>query len=116
MGTGWIEEWVDGDVQVSPMIADWMRNRPSLTQETMLKFPPSCVVRKKGGGPIHCGDLTAIGEIAIVSGYDPEDGDLLLRSDPESGVFHKHPPADLEIVGYFRGLTPAKVRAALTGE
>jgi hypothetical protein len=101
----WVEDWRRPG-EPPPDAVEWIRSRPECLHVTMRAFPPNCVVRAKV--PLR---IPAVGTCGIVTTYlAPNDVfvgvRLTVRQTPSSVLRAECYPADLEVVGYWRGLTP----------
>lgn len=108
-GQSWVAEWT----AAIPWERDeesvlWLKTRPEFIRVLMLRFPPSCVVRATKAlhipAPGTCGIITSWLENGQVSVRQHPDGDVRAVCDADS----------LEVVGYWRGLTPAVVASLLS--
>lgn len=104
--TEWRKQWEVGLVERPAEAARWLRGRSETVKELALRFPPSCIVR--GLIPLRC---PSPGNVGIVSTYlERSDlyplGRLGVLAHPEGRVVHGCCPEELEVVGYFKGLTP----------
>jgi hypothetical protein len=107
----WVAEWLKevAWVEDAESIA-WLKDRPPIIKEMMLKFPPSCVV--KANRPLHC---PAPGGFAIVTSYfepseEKPNGLISVRNGPEGDTRHQCQPEWLEVVGYWQGVTPERLQ------
>lgn len=112
---GWIEEWQEGDLVLGADSMDWMRTRPDSVKAMMRKFPPSCLVRSSKGAHHN---IPAPGTIGVIRSYvEPGDerpsGELSVAQHPDAEMWARCVPGDLEVVGYYKGLTPEVVDALL---
>ena len=102
----WVSDWLNETGELDSSGIDWMRSRPESIKELMLRFPPSCVV-------CHArGLLTADEGYAIITSYS-EDGLVSVRPSPDASVRGQVDPEELEVVGYWHGLTPERVAEIL---
>ena len=102
----WFNEWVK---VCRPITADgigWIRSRPPCIQKQMETYPPSCVVMVTN---LICPDVRPLA-FGIVSVYHEDEDFLTIRLEPDADIFHDVRFDCLEVVGYWNGLTPAKVR------
>lgn len=103
----WVAEWQAGTFDRNQEALDWMRSRPATVKVLMVQFPPSCLVAATR--PLRC---PAPGTVGIVRTYF-DNGDVSVVQHPTSGVRAKCHPDWLEVVGYWRGLTPELVKEIL---
>lgn len=105
----WVAAWI-ADVEWVPNAeaSSWIRSRPSDIQELMIKFPPSCVVTSLASLRIP-----APGTAGIVVGYSSPDTLSVIQS-PTSRFRAYCNASDLEVLGYWQGWTPERVRAVLS--
>jgi len=111
----WIEKWQEGNLKLGADTMEWMRSRPDAVKAMMRKFPPSCLVRSTKG--VHH-NIPAPGTIGVIRSYvEPGDdhlnGELSVAQHPDSESWGRCVPGDLEVVGYYKGLTPEVVDALL---
>jgi len=81
--------------------------------DTVLKFPPSCVVRAKDGVDVAC---PRKGFYGIVTSYTRDGSEVKVTPAPydkEARFAGMCDPDWLEVVGYWQGLTPDKVVSIL---
>lgn len=115
------DSWVTGWTAVVPWdrdeeSVDWIRSRPDSVKRLMLLFPPGSVVRFRAEPP-----CPSLGRLAIVTSYfepsveNPEGG-LSVRGDPGSETRHPCDLDQVEVVGYFRGLTPEVMSSIMAEE
>jgi len=111
-GAPWIDDWQNGELiaEDEPDIREWIQSRPESVRKLMLKFPPSCLV--KANRPLHC---PAPDKVGIVTSYTEPDeehsnGQISVRAHPDAVIRFQCDPECLEVVGYWRGLTPEKVQ------
>lgn len=103
----WVESWQAG---VPPTDSDalvWIRSRPAVIKELMLRFPPSCLV--KATRPLACPHPGTLGIVTSLL----EDGNVSVRQEPHGTVRAECEPEWLEVVGYHRGMTPQWVSEVL---
>ena len=112
----WQTAWQEGNLELDAESIEWIRSRPDCIKKVMLKFPPSCIVRS---------DLDllcpALGCDGIVSSYfEPDsehpDGMLSVRSFPDAEFKAQCRPEWLKVVGYYKGLTPERIKEVLSNE
>jgi hypothetical protein len=80
---------------------------------TVIKFPPSCVVKAKDGVELAC---PRKGFYGLVTSYTRDGSDVKVTPAPydkEAQFAGMCDPDWLEVVGYWRGLTPDKVRSII---
>jgi hypothetical protein len=106
---GWTVEWQQGVFDRNADAVAWMRSRPDSIKALMIRFPPSCLVRATR--PLGCPHP---GTAGIVVSYI-EDGAVTVIQQPGASMRAECDAGWLEVVGYWRGLTPAVVREILQG-
>lgn len=111
--TDWIEEWQQGEWEADDASLHWLHTRPQFIKEMMIKFPPSCLV--KANRPLHCPQE---GTVGIVTSYNEADiehpnGKLSVRQFPDATVRSQCLPEWLEVVGYYKNLTPERIKEIL---
>jgi hypothetical protein len=116
MGTDWTKEWQEGEWEMDEEAIEWLRNLPTSVHPLLLKFPPSCLV--KANTELLC---PAPGEIGIVTSYTEPDekcpeGQISVRQSPEAGIRMQCRPEWLEVVGYYKGITPDVIKLLLAKE
>ena len=109
----WMDEWTAGEWIQEEGAVSWIRSRPDAIQKMMIAYPPSCLVVSTR--PLH---IPAPGTVGIVTSYiDPgeehPDGLVTVRQSPHGDVRAQCEPSCLAVVGYYRGLTPTKVKELL---
>lgn len=111
----WMDEWQRGEPDLDDESVEWLRTRPGAVQQLMLRFPPSCIVRAVDGKQLLC---PAPGTHGIVTSYsEPSEekpkGLVSVRDGPYGSVRHQCLPEWLEVVGYWKGLTPERLKKIL---
>ena len=104
----WIAEWV-ADVawtEDAESIA-WFRERPAILRPLLIRFPPSCVVR-----PLRALRVPVEGTLGVVESWS-EDGSIGVSQSPSGFVRGYCDPDDLQVVAYWRGWTPERMREVL---
>lgn len=108
----WLEEFTKPD-EIPETTVAWLRSLSPASQETARTFPPECVVKAKPEFDLHCPRLGRYGTVVTIS----RDGtQVKIRPSPNDTQARYTGMCDLdwlEIVGYWRGLTPEKVSAIL---
>ena len=101
----WVSEWIGPNHQFEhdEEAIEWLRSRPDIIKELMLKFPPSCVV--KSDIPLH----TADNEYGIITSYN-EDGKVSIRSYPDADIRGMVDVKHLTVVGYWGGITKEVIK------
>ena len=110
----WQDEWQEGNLELDAESIEWIRSRPGTIKSLMIKFPPSCIVRSDQG--LRC---PALGCDAIVSSYfEPDDehpnGMVSVRPYPDADFKCQCRPEWLKVVGYYKGLTPERIKEVLS--
>jgi len=110
----WAKEWQEGEPDLDEEAIEWLRAAPDSIKKLMLKFPPSCLV-KGTRSLMH----PAPGETCIVTSYfepdaDHPEGSVTVRNHPtESTVKAQCVLSWLEVVGYYKGITPEFIKKLL---
>ncbi len=92
---------------------DWIRSRPPVLHDVMIRFPPSCKV--KATIPLHVPAPGKVGQ--VVSYVEKEDGsppNVRVVELPDGNIAAECETSWLEVVGYYENLTPEFVRLALS--
>ena len=105
-----MDEWTEGTFEMDEDTELWLRSRPLVIAAMMFRFPPSCIVT--ANRPLRCPAPNTFG---IVSSYvEPSekhpDGLITVRQHPESEIRASCDPSWLNLVGFYKGITPAVVR------
>lgn len=120
MNSEWTKEWQEGNIELNNdegrEAVDWMRTRPDSVKAIMRKFPPSCLVKSVQGYEHR---IPAPGTIGLVASYlepssDSPNGELTVRQHPDADIRAACDPDKMEVVGYYKGLTPEIVEALLS--
>lgn len=111
----WVDGWQQGPWDGDGFSVEWLRSRPILVQNLVLRFPPKCLVR--ANRVLSCPSPRTVG---IVVGYGSPDsfhpeGSLTVVQSPDSDVEFRCRPGWLDVVGYFRGLNPSVISAIMIG-
>jgi hypothetical protein len=101
----WREEWEHSSPENHRDRVRWVRMQPPLVRELASRYPPQCLVRALVD--LKC---PLAGRVAIVSSYRPPvpehpGGKLSLLSHPNARRQFLCNPTDVEVVGFYRGLT-----------
>ena len=103
----WAQDHMAVKEELNAEAIDWIRSRPPVVRDLMLKFPPSCLVR--ANTPLR---HPAPGVIGKVVSY-LENGNVRVVDGPDGDVAAECQPHWLEVVGYWNGVTPDRVREIL---
>lgn len=111
----WRAEWEKGPWEQDDEAIRWLRARPESLRQLVLRFPPSCIVRAIATTGLRC---PAPGTVGIVRHWrepsaDRPEGLIGVLSHPEGRIVHDCRPEWLEVVGYYKGLTPDVLGALL---
>lgn len=136
----WYEDWTTDKGGISAVGFAWILSRPTAVQRLVLAFPPSCVVRvwkpcgcgtpvrpqqtEWGRTRIECASCRDTGRIQdhvgivrSIIGGDTDHPTLRVIERPplpnEQPQGIEHDPADLEVIGYWNGVTPEVVESIL---
>ena len=131
----WFEAWTK-EPESEPLSVNglaWILTRPPAVQQLVRKFPPQCVVRVYaacgtctamkpllGGTLASCAECNGRGRVvdrvgivhSIMSG-GAEPPTIKVRTEPGATDGVEEDPADLEVVGYWNGITPEVVDSVL---
>jgi hypothetical protein len=104
----WVDEWTKAFVtkEEADICNEWLKLVPPEWFDILQRFPLLCMVRSKR--PL---DVPYPFTVGIVTGY-LEDGRLFLRQDPQ-GDDVPVDADDLEVAGFWKGLTTDVVRKLL---
>ena len=111
-GQPWIEGWLAREMNPDEATLEWLRNLPERIRDTVVQFPPSCLVKT-----VECVNLKcpAPGTVGIVMSYF-EAGTLGVVQSPKGIVRAQCMPTDLEAVAYRPPCDPDWMKKVLDGE
>lgn len=106
----WIDNWVRSTAtpEEAQVCREWLQTIPPEQHGLFLRFPPLCLVRGR-----RALEVPFVFTVGIVVGY--EGSTLHVRQSPEDPIALV-PTEDLEVVGYWKGLSPDVVRKLLPGK
>lgn len=102
----WVKKWVSAEYEETPGNVSWVQTRPRSIQDLMIRFPPNCLVRTFPSKELV---IPKPGTLGIVVSYR-EDGGVTVMQHPDAEIRAVCDPSWLEVVGYFRGITPEAIR------
>ena len=99
----WISEWKTGQFALSDEQKERIKMSSEAIKKLMFAFPPLCLVKPKR--PLQ---IPQMGTIGFVLSYSDDDasGTLVVKQSPGAEFSGGCNPGDLEVVGYYKGLTP----------
>lgn len=109
----WEEDWQAGEWEEDKESLEWLRSRPDPIKKLLLMFPPSCLV--KANRPLRCPAPDKVGIITSLLEPDEEHalGWVTVRPSPTADIKFHCKIEWLEVVGYYKGLTPERVKELL---
>lgn len=105
------QQWFDNHTREDEIPATtiaWLTSLPERSISLIKKFPPSCVVIAK-----HPLAVPGEGKLGIVVNCNEKELKVIHCEVDDNGFAGMCDPKDLEIIGYWKGLTPEKVETIL---
>lgn len=94
VGQPWVDDYQKHPTEEPPPdVIAWLKSRPQVIRELMLRFPPGCLVRTKPGVDLF---EPQPGTIGLLRGYH-ENGELSVQQGPDSPTCVTIPADDLEV-------------------
>lgn len=109
----WVPEWKAGEWEPDAESLAWLRSRPESVKKLMMRFPPSCLVQANRGLGCPAPATTGIVSSYIEPDDEHPDGMLSVRQNPDHDHRAECRPEWLTVVGYWRGLTPKRLKEHL---
>ena len=106
----WLAEFTE-PAEIPQSTVDYLLHLTPGCRDTVVKFPPSCVVKAKDGVDVAC---PRKGYYGLVTSYTMDGSDVKVTPAPydkEAQFAGMCDPEWLEVVGYWRGLTREKVQS-----
>jgi hypothetical protein len=104
----WFDEHTKID-EIPESTVAWLRSMASSTHDLLKQFPPSCVVVAKTSMSVP-----AKKKLGVVLNVSLQNELKVAHADVDNnGWAGMCRPEDLQVIGYWKGLSPAKVAAIL---
>jgi len=101
----WYKDHKTGKAKLSEAQLKWLCALSDRDLALACEYPINCMVNKKEGEPVA---VPWSGELGVVIGY--KDGYLLIKQKPDSGQKCYARPDQIELVAFWRGITPSKIK------
>lgn len=125
----WFEDWTREGDGIDLTGFQWIHSRPAPVQQLLMKFPPGCVVRvlkpcictadtTDTADCVECGGSGRlqdyVGVVYSILGGDTDSPTIKVTKTPrDASNATEHDLANLEVIGYWNGITPEVVQGVL---